>query len=207
MIQVENKIKNLPKKKKISLFVFVTFCFLFIVFLCFLAETVEDLSKRRLIILISCVPFIVFFIVDFILMILPDKELIVSKIKPLYFYLEDYGYSYSEFYNNKKSKTLEIYYTNPTLLDICFVASLKDKCHWSYILSSDKKSYIGIDAIYKALKNQNKIEDEITVREILEFIISAMQEDKIHVEQIISLIHQYNIMGINPFGENETSYF
>ena len=93
------------------------------------------------------------------------------------------------------------------LLDICFVASLKDKCHWPYILSSDKKSYIGIDAIYKALKNQNRIEDEITVREILEFIISAMQEDKIHVEQIISLIHQYNIMGINPFGENETSYF
>ena len=197
------KFKNLTKKQKFLLIIASVFVICYLVFLCFLAEKVEDLSKRRIIILLSCVPFFVFLLIDFYFVVVPDKEVLVSKIRPIYYYLEDYGYEYSGFYYNKKKKIIEIYYTNPDLLNVIFFVYLKEHRHWPYISSEDTNYCVSIEYLYKILKNENKNIEELSVKDMFEFILDEIKSNKKYVLNVINLVQHYSEMGLDPFSENK----
>ena len=197
------KFKDLSKKQKILLLIAGVFTIFYIVFLCFLVKIGVDLSRRRIITLLSCIPIFIFLIIDFYFVVVPDKEVLVSKIRPIYYYLEDYGYEYSGFYYNKKKKIIEIYYTNPDLLNVIFFAYLKEHGHWPYISSEDTNYCVSIEYLYKILKNENKNIEELSVKDMFEFILDEIKSNKKYVLNVINLVQHYSEMGLDPFSENK----
>lgn len=122
----------------------------------------------------------------------PTKKNIADQIRLRFLFLENFGYSYSRYAYNKKQKALEVYFSNPNLVDICVVYFYKLRENNAYMLIGD--DFVNFrnleDSYCESVSDEKRA--EMTIEEYMEYVIEGVANNRDEIFRIKGLLDLRN---------------
>lgn len=163
-MKLKIEIEGIPNKPQAAcLIAMALYAIAVVVFLCIEAETVTDLSVRRVHALLLLIPFaLLYFLTLFVCSNFPNIDELRRKNDS---FMEEFGYQYENLEYLKKQKIIIFHYRKKDSISICFVTYIKSKLTvpffedaegrqlniWNFLKFIDEDFFEDIDAFKECM--------------------------------------------------------